>query len=323
MKLCVCAIALGLCTLRAETVLLSHDPQGNHLKTGHAVMRKGGFALAPRETLFGAATARIIDDSGGMHTVLWISAEDADSGVVEVFVGTQAPAGPDAASSMGTDVRLVGHEAKARKPREAGGFGVVSRLDCGGPEDSGSGPLFDEHGLLAGWHVTRTIDGQILAFAVPLSRFDAITQTLRLSLAEWNAKNDAVRESAYQRALGHLFIEDFDGALFYFRKATEAEPANARAWYHQAFAEGKNGHGVAKIACYRKSIELDPTFPPAHYYLGFSLIMAGDQKGAVREYETLRELDTGWATRLKLFLDAAHVDVLDKGKAGSQDHSAH
>lgn len=323
MKLSLCALAITLCSLRAETVLLTHDAQGNLLQTGNAVLRKGGYALAPREALFGAASARIIDDSGGMHSVLWISAEDADSGVVEIFVGAQASAGPDAASSMGARVRLVGHEAKVLKTREAGGFGVVSRLDCGGPRDSGSGPLFNEHGLLAGWHITRTIDGQILAFAVPLARFEAITQTMRLSLAEWNAKNDSVREAAYQRALGHLFIEDFDGALFYFRKATEGEPSNARAWYHLGFAEGKNGRGLAKIACYRKAVALDPAFPPAHYYLGFSLVMSGDQAGAVKEYETLRELDTAWAARLKLFLDAAHVDVLEKGKPDSHGHSAH
>ena len=322
MKLYLCAVAITLCGLRAETVLLTHDGQGSLLHSGHAVLRKGGFALAPREALFGAASARIIDDSGGMHPVLWISAEDADSGVVEVFVGGQAPSGPDASSNMGTRVRLVGHEAKVLKTREAGGFGVVSRLDCGGPKDSGNGPLYDEHGLLAGWHITRTIDGQILAFGVPLSRFEAITQTMRLTPAEWNAKNDAVREALYQRALGHLFIEDFDGALYYFTKATEAGPDNARAWYHRAFAEGKNGHGLAKIACYRKAVALDPAFPPAHYYLGFSLMLTGDHKGAVKEYETLRELDIAWAARLKLFLDAAHVDVLEKGKPDPHGHGA-
>ncbi|HEY3440582.1 MAG TPA: tetratricopeptide repeat protein [Paludibaculum sp.] len=323
MKLSLCAAALVVCSLHAETVLLTHDSKGTLLKTAHAVLRKGGYVLAPREALFGAVSAQVIDDKGAMHAVLWISAEDADSGVVELFVGAQAPAGPDAASAMGARVQMADHQAKVLKTREAGGFGVISRLDCGGAKDSGSGPMYDEHGLLAGWHVTRTIDGQVLAFAVPLARLESIRQTLHVSLAEWNAKNDSTREAYYQRALGHLFIEDFDGALYYFRKATEAEPINARAWYHLAFAEGKNGHGIAKTACYRKAIELDPSFAPAHYYLGFSLIMSGDQKGAVKEYETLRQLDTAWAVRLKLFLDAAHVDVLEKGKPGASAHAGH
>ncbi len=320
MKLSLCALVLAAGSLRAGTLLLTYDARGNLLQSGHAVLRKSGFALAPREALFGAASASLLDDRGALHPLLWISAEDPDAGVVEFFAGRQAPAGPDAASAMGTRVRLVDHQAKVLKTREAGGFGVVSRLDCGGPADSGNGPLYDEHGLLAGWHITRIIDGQVLAFAVPLARLDAITQTMHVSLAEWNAKNNQVRQASYQRALGHLFLEDFDGALFYFRKATEAEPANARAWYHLGFAEGKNGHGVAKIACYRKAVELDPAFPPVHYYLGFSLIMAGDHAGAMKEYLTLRELDTAWAARLKLFLDATHVDVLDKGKP---DHAAH
>ena len=136
-----------------------------------------------------------------------------------------------------------------------------------------------------------------------------------LSLAEWNAGHDRTRESTYQRALGHLWAEDFDGALFYFRKAVEIEPANARAWYHLAFVEGKTGHGKAKTAYYRKAIELDPGFAPAHYYLGFSLLMNGDHDGAEAEYRKLKDLDPAWATRLKLFMEAAHVDVLEKEPA--------
>jgi hypothetical protein len=298
--------------LRAETVLLTHDASGNLLRQAPAALRKGGLALVPRDAFFGAKSARLIDPDGRMHPVLWISAEDADAGVLEVFVGAQAPAGPDAASSLGRNVLAEGHQASVENTKEAGGFGVISRLDCRGAKEAG-GPLYDEHGLLAGWHATREIDGQVLAFAIPLSRFDAISQTMRLSIEDWNVKRDRGRESAYQRAMGHLWVEDFDGALFYFRKAVEAEPQNARAWYHLAFAEGKSGHGKAKTACYKKAVDLDPGFAPAHYYLGFSLLLNGDRDGALAEYKKLKVLDEGWALRLRLFLDAAHVDVLEKG----------
>jgi tetratricopeptide (TPR) repeat protein len=311
MKLSICLI-LACAALRAEPVLLTYDGSGRLLRQDRAVVRAGGFALAPRDALFGAASATLLDDNGRLHPVLWISADDADAGVLELYIGAQAPRGPDPATALGKRVKTPDHEASVRYTKESGGFGVISRLDCGGPADTRSGPLYDEHGLLAGWHAVKVVDGQILAFAIPLARLDAVNATRHLSLAQWNAAHDAAREADYQRGLGHLWADDFEGASYYFRKATESDPANARAWYHLAFAEGKLGHGKAKTAAYRKAVELDPAFPPAHYYLGFSLLMNGDRDGAVKEYEQLKKLDASWALRLKLFLDTAHVDILDK-----------
>ncbi len=316
MKRCTCVLMLLACGVRAETVLLTHDAHGKLLKQAPAVLRIGGRALVPREAFFGAAAGTLLDERGRMHPVLWITGEDADAGVVEVYVGAQAPKGPDVSSGWTKHVKMVDHEADSRVMKEAGGFGAISRLNCGGAKDSGSGPLFDEHGLLAGWHATKVVDGQVLAFGMPLSRFEEMSRR-HLSVAEWNARHDAAQESSYQTGIGHLWADDFDGALYYFSRATQAEPGNARAWYHLGFAEGKNGHGKAKIASYRKAVELDPKFAPAHYYLGFSLLLSGDRDGAVEEYEKLRDMDSPWAVRLRLFLDAAHVDVLEKKGKGT------
>jgi tetratricopeptide (TPR) repeat protein len=305
-------VPMWACALAAEPLLLTYDGQGRLTGQHATVVRPGGFALAAREALVGAAAATLLDDGGGLHPVLWISAEDADSGVVEVFVGAQAPHGPDRATSAGQRVKTSDHEARVRYTKESGGYGVISRLDCAAPAGHRPGPLYDEHGLLAGWHAVKQIDGQSLAFGVPLARLESINATLHVSLAEWNAAHPPAAETDYQRGLGHLWADDFDGALYYFQKATEARPSDARAWYHLAFAQGKLGHGKAKTAAYRKAVELDPNFPPARYYLGFSLLMAGDRNGAAAEYRQLRKLDAAWALRLKLFLDAAHVDILDK-----------
>lgn len=314
------AIVLACAALRAEPVLLTYDGSGRLLRQDRAVVRPGGFALAPREALVGAASAALLDENGGIHPVLWISADDADAGVLELYIGAQAPRGPDPATTLGKRVKTPDHEASVRYTKESGGFGVISRLDCGGPSDTRSGPLYDEHGLLLGWHAVKVVDGQPLAFAIPLARLDAIKATLHLSLAQWNVAHDPAREADYQRGLGHLWADDFEGALYYFQKATESDPGNARAWYHLAFAEGKLGHGKAKTASYRKAVELDPAFPPARYYLGFSLLMNGDRAGALKEYEQLKKLDASWALRLRLFLDAAHVDILDKNH--THDRSA-
>ena len=312
MKQCACLLLLAVASLRAETLLLTHDSQGNLLSQSAAILRRSGYALVSRDPLYGAASAAILDESGRLQPVLWISADDADAGVAEVFLGVQAPSGPASSSLASKLVHDARHQAAIRTAKESGGFGLISRLDCGGPRDTLSGPMFDEHGHFAGWHTPRDINGGNISFLIPVTRFEALLRTPPLPLAAWNSRHDRTREADYSRALSHLWAEDFDGALFYFRQAVEKEPANARAWFHLAFVEGKTGHTKAKLANYRKSIELDPAFAPAHYYLGFSLLMSGDQPGAQAEYRKLKDLDPDWANRLKLFMEAAHVDVLDK-----------
>ena len=174
----VCALAL-----RAEPVLLVHDATGALLRQAPAVLRTQGKALAPREALYGAASAVLLDDQQKMHSVVAITAEDRDSGVVELFVGRQAPAGPDAAIGPATEVRSGGHAAQAGEYRELGGYGAVARLNCTGRNEV-SGPLYDEHGFLAGWHAVRVVDGQTLEFALPLARIQAgLTEVAPVSVA--------------------------------------------------------------------------------------------------------------------------------------------
>src|SRR5208283_3340254 len=315
-----------LCVLaaRAEPVLLVHDASGALLRQAPAVLRTAGKALAPREALYGAASALLLDDNHAMYTVAWITAEDRDSGVVELFVGRQAPSGPDAATGPATDVRSAGHAARAGEYRELGGYGTVARLDCAGPNEA-SGPLYDEHGFLAGWHAVRVVDGQTLSFALPLERIKAgLTEVGPVSVAQWNQRRKLEADEIYSKALGYLWAGDFEGAAFYWRKASVAEPDNARVWYHLAFMEGKTGHSQAKNRCFRRAIALQPGFAEAHYNLGIGLALAGDNAGALEEVKALQTIDEGLARRLEGFLGVAHTDVLpakkkeDKPAARSQ-----
>ena len=214
----LCALAL-----RAEPVLLVHDATGALLRQAPAVLRTQGKALAPREALYGAASALLMDDRHVLHRVVSITAEDRDSGVVELFVGRQAPAGPDAATGLA-------------------GYGLVARRACAGGNEV-SGPLYNEHGFLAGWHAVRVVDGQTLAFALPLERLkEGLTEIAPVSVAEWNRQRKPEADEIYAKAMGHVWAADFEGAAYYWRKASEVEPENARTWFHLAFMEGKTGH---------------------------------------------------------------------------------
>lgn len=303
--LAACAWAAG------EPQLLTYDASGALRAQSSAVLRAGGYALVPREALYGAERAILQDMDGRLHPLLWVTGEDLDAGVAEVWVGAQAPAGPDMSSFTTDRVRTSAHSARLVPAKESGAFGLVARLECDSEHDAHpSGPLYDEHGLFAGWHATRIIDGRRMSFAIPHERLAAISMTLRLTLAEWNSLHDEAKEEPYLRAMGHLWADDFDGALFYFRKSAELSPENARVWLHLGFVEGKAGQGSRRVDCYRKAIELDPTLAEAHYLLGFTLLMRGDHDGAYQELRVLRKLDEAFARRLELFMKSVHVDVL-------------
>jgi tetratricopeptide (TPR) repeat protein len=236
--------------------------------------------------------------------------------VVELFVGRQAPAGPDAATGLATETRSAGHVARAGEYRELGGYGMVARLACAGGGHEVSGPLFDQHGFLAGWHAVRVVDGQTLAFALPLERLkEGLTEVAPVSVAEWNRQRKPEADEVYAQAMGHVWAGDFEGAAYYWRKASEVEPENARTWFHLAFMEGKTGHSQAKTRCFRKAIALQPDFAEAHYNLGIGLALACDREGALAEVKALRQIDQGLANRLSGFLGIEHTDELPGKKS--------
>ncbi|MCO5352062.1 MAG: tetratricopeptide repeat protein [Bryobacteraceae bacterium] len=317
MRMVCLSLLLALPALAGEPRLLSFAAGGALLADAPAVFRSGGLALAPLEALYAAERAMVQDGDGRLHPVLWVTGEDMDAGVVEVWVGAQAPVGPDVSSFGSEKMQVSGQAAQMSQAKESGAFGLIARLE-GLPAPGTSGPLHDEHGLFAGWHATRMVNGQSISFAVPPERLDQMSRTIRQTIAEWNSRHDSKKEAPYLRALGYLWAEDFDGALFYFRQSAEADSSNARAWMHLGFVEGKVGSAASRMDCYRKAIEIDPSLAEAHYLLGFSLLMSGDHDGAFRELRALRKLDPAFAKRLEIFMKSVHVDVL--GEDGKIRH---
>jgi hypothetical protein len=311
---CICAAVVCAISLYAEPVLLVHDQSGTLLRQTGVVVRPEGKVLVSRDALFGAASAVLLDERGGMSQAVSVTAEDRDSGIVELFVGRQVSPGPALASQYATHVSSGGHSATAGEYRDSGGFGPVARLSCSGQGEA-SGPLYDEHGFLAGWHAVRIVNGQPLAFAIPMERVAAgLTPILPAAIADWDRRRNAAADEIYSEALAYMWAGDYEGAAFYWRKAREAEPANARTWYHLAFAEGKTGHSREKTRCFRKAIELQPGFAEAHYDLGIGLALSGDRGGAMNEVKALKLIDAGLSRRLEGFLGVIHTDELPAKK---------
>jgi len=189
-------LALAGSCASAEPVLLVHDASGALLRQAPAVLRPEGHVLVARTALYGAASALLFDDNHATHRVLSVTAEDRDSGVVELSVGLQAPAGAPLASQPVVLGRAAGHDTKAGEYRDVGGFGSVARLTCtssGGAVTELDAPLYNQHGFLGGWHAVRIVDGRPLAFAIPWARVQEGLQPLArpLDVAAWDKARNA------------------------------------------------------------------------------------------------------------------------------------
>lgn len=302
--------------------LLAFDSGGTLRSVSPAAAREAGFLLVSRADLLGAASAAVLDSRGVLHPVIWVSGDDPDAGVAEVFVGYQAAAGPPRAPEIGKTVRCGAATGAVRYVKESGVFGWIARLEFPAGSVPAPGALLDEHGRLLGWHAMKTVDGQTMHFGIPLARFDAMHASMQQSLADWNARQDPRGEEELQRALGHLWAEDLDGARFYLNQAVQARPSHARAWLHLGFVEGKTGHPRRGIECYETAIRHDPRLAAAYYQLGFALVMAGEADRARRFCEKLKELDLALAERLRTFIEISHVDKveMEPGQGGGLRH---
>ncbi|GIU73856.1 MAG: hypothetical protein KatS3mg004_0943 [Bryobacteraceae bacterium] len=318
----LCAL-LALASALQGGELLTWDASGALRGSWAAEPVHAGHVLVAREALVGAASATYLDTRGGMYPVLWVSGDDPDAGVAELFVGFQAPGGAPRAPEIGSTVQSCGRQARVRYVKESGGFGWIARLEFDAPEGVRPGALYDEHGRLLGWLTVKTVDGAPMQFGIPIARLDQMHDTMRLGLAEWNARQDRRGEEEYQRALGHLWADDFDGARFYFTRAVELRPSHARAWLHLGFVEGKTGRTRRGIECYEKAIREDPTLAPAWYYLGFALVMAGEGARARQVGAQLEKLDPALGQKLKTFIEISHVDTVEKNAGQGGLHPRH
>ena len=99
-----------------------------------------------------------------------------------------------------------------------------------------------------------------------------------------------------------------------------------RSAIKKGYQASMKGDWDAAVAFYREALTHDPnridvkvaleramrTASGEHRRRARELESQDQLPGAIAEYRKLKELDEGWASRLKLFLDAAHVDVMEK-----------
>jgi tetratricopeptide (TPR) repeat protein len=87
-------------------------------------------------------------------------------------------------------------------------------------------------------------------------------------------------------------------AVKILKKGIQRMPGFAVGYNNLGIAYGKLGKSGEEIAALKKAIKLRPSYSGARYNLGMTYLKVKNKKGAMREYELLKEFDEGAAEAL-------------------------
>jgi len=87
-------------------------------------------------------------------------------------------------------------------------------------------------------------------------------------------------------------------AIPMFKKAIKYMPDNPVAYNNLGVAYGKLNKFNEEIDALKRAVRLRPSYASARYNLGITYLKVGNKKGAMREYESLKQFDEGTAEAL-------------------------
>lgn len=87
-------------------------------------------------------------------------------------------------------------------------------------------------------------------------------------------------------------------AVAALKNAIKYMPSYAVAYNNMGVAYGKLNQPEQEIAALKKAIKIRPRYTAARYNLGLTYLRTGNKKGALAEYEALKDFDEGAAEAL-------------------------
>lgn len=130
--------------------------------------------------------------------------------------------------------------------------------------------------------------------------------------AQYAEAIEAYQKVAKLKPAGYVYVKigtDYDQlgqhakAVEALKKAIHYMPGYAVAYNNLGIAYGKLGKDREEIEALKKAIKLRSSYVTARYNLGMAYLKVKDRKAALREYELLKDLESGAAQSLKKEID--------------------
>ena len=308
------AVSLGKLVQKirpAVVTILTYDLENKVSGIGSGFfVDKQGHLVTNYHVLKGAYSAVVRTYKGQKYPIISILAEDEATDLIKVSVdippkeisyvtvSKQMPSIAERIIVVGSPLGLdqtvsEGIVSSIRKMPNVGTFFQMSAPIS--PGSSGS-PVINMKGKVVGIATFQSAVGQNLNFAVSGSSVIGLkTNKSIISLAEWafsiGGENPKIAAELCKKGFHYSINGEYNEALHYYKKATEEDPGDARAWFGLGYCYAGLDKPADAISAYKQAIKTNPQDAPAYQNLANYYDKIGRHHDAIHTYRKVTRID--------------------------------
>jgi tetratricopeptide (TPR) repeat protein len=261
-------------------VVITYGDQGKRLGQGTGFfVNHAGDVITNHHVLEGASRVVVKTKDGKTYKVKRVLANDKEGDLIRLAVDLQGDTMrpmplSDSTPEVGERIFVIGTPLGLERTvsdgiisavREIPEFGKIIQLTAPISPGSSGSPVVNMNGKVIGVATFFVIAGQNLNFAIPVERVRNMISGEAKTIAEWgDLKREELRSEVneiYLIGLRHLWIEDYERALFFFMEVIKRNPGHADGHFQKGYCLAKLGLYNEAIEAYHETIRLRPTNP--------------------------------------------------------------
>ncbi len=170
--------------------------------------------------------------------------------------------------------------------REVPNVGKIIQITAPISHGNSGSPVFNMNGQVVGVVTVKVTNGQNINLAIASARVEQLRPGQLRAIGTLPSRERAgdVAESSYRTGLESLWLGNYDNALSYFETAANRNPRRADAWVQVGYCKVKQGKSVEAIRAYQHALELKPESEEIHNKLGDAFYYAGRMTEAIASY---------------------------------------
>jgi len=332
------AVSLGRLVQKiqpAVVTILTYDLENKAIGIGSGFfVDKQGHLVTNYHVLKGAYSAVVRTYKGQKYPIISILAEDEDADLIKVLVdippkeisyvivSKKLPSIAERIVVVGSPLGLdqtvsEGIVSSIRKMPNVGNFFQMSAPIS--PGSSGS-PVINMKGKVVGIATFQSTVGQNLNFAVSGSSIIRLKANKTIqSMAEWafsfGEENPKIAAELCKKGFHYSINGEYNEALHYYKKATEEDPDDARAWFGLGYCYAGLDKPADAISAYKEAINTNPQDAPAYHNLANYYDKIGRHDDAIDTYLKVTRIDPDFGpAHYNLGLLYARLGMFAKGK---------
>jgi len=297
----------------AVVVIHTYDSDGKAISQGTGfIVSNTGKVVTNYHVLLEAFSGEVKTASGKVFPIRGIIAEDHESDLIKIILdaeGTTFPTVNLAERSVraGQRVVVIGSplglegtvsDGLVSAVREVPGFGTIFQMTAPISPGSSGSPVFDLKGNLVGVATLVIKEAENIGFAIPSSKVRVLQE-----LEQWSVRAKASAAPGFEpeKELGlQQWTSDVKGHYYIsvgeaLREFSFSEWVDMGMWTSLQTAAGLCNRGIYELGLvgnlevalgyFKQSVEKDPEYAEAYYYLGMCYLRLDQCQESIRPFQ--------------------------------------